>query len=252
MNEMHEANRKGWDAVSPGWQRGIDRRKHWRKYPEDPSLAFSTRELAHLSEMTGKKVCVLGSGDNLAVFALAGMGAQVTSVDISQTQLDIAQQRSKELNLSIDFIRSDVIDLSEIPDESFDLVYTGGHVAVWVSDIELYYNEACRIIKPYGLFIVYEYHPFRKLWAEDSKGLRLEIGYFDQGPHKYDRSEEAPEKGPLPSFEFHWAVSDLVTAFLEAGLSLVEMAEERDQPQRWESAPMTGLPANLLLVGRKQ
>jgi SAM-dependent methyltransferase len=252
MNEMHEANRKGWDAVSPGWQRGIDRRKDWRRYPEDPSLAFTPRELEHLSEMTGKKVCVLGSGDNLAVFALAGMGARVTSVDISQTQLDIAKQRSKELSLSIDFVRSDVIDLGEIPGESFDFVYTGGHVAVWVSDIALYYNEASRIIKPDGLFIVHEYHPFRRLWAEDPNGLRLEVGYFDQGPHKYDRSEEAPEKGPLPSFEFHWTVSDLVTALLGARLSLVEMTEEGDQPQGWESAPMTGLPANLLLVGRKR
>src|SRR5215471_11031463 len=50
-------------------------------------------ELAWLRDVAGKKVAVLGSGDNQVVFALAGMGAVVTSIDISQQLIEIALTR---------------------------------------------------------------------------------------------------------------------------------------------------------------
>lgn len=90
MNPIHEANRKGWDAASPGWQAMIEERVNWRNCPSDPTIALSREELDHLGDVSDKAACVLGSGDNLVVFALAGMGARVTSVDISQNQLDTA------------------------------------------------------------------------------------------------------------------------------------------------------------------
>ena len=93
--------------------------------------------MRHLGNLEYKKVCVLGSGDNLATFALAGLGAQVTSVDISQAQLDVGAIRAKQLGLQVDFVQADVCDLSAVTLE-FDVVYTGGHVAVWVSDLQKY------------------------------------------------------------------------------------------------------------------
>lgn len=254
MNAMHEANRKGWDAASQNWQATIEDRVDWRKCPEDPTIALSQEELDHLGGVSGKDVCVLGSGDNLVVFALAGMGARITSVDISQNQLDVGAERAVELGLDISFLRADVVDLSVLEDETFDLVYTGGHVAVWVSDLKRYYSEACRVIRKGGRFMVSEYHPFRRLWQESPDELKIESTYFERGPHQYDRSEDVPgtPAGSLPSYEFHWTVSDYVTALMGAGCALEAIDEFGDKIERWESAPMTGLPYYLLLVGRKR
>jgi len=119
--------------------------------------------LEYLDGLSGTRVCVLGSGDNQVVFALAGLGAAVTSVDISQNQLDIAMKRSDELGLMVSFVRADVTDLSSLATASFDVVYTGGHVAVWVADLAKYYSEAARILRPNGLYVVNEYHPFRRI-----------------------------------------------------------------------------------------
>ena len=94
MNRMHEANRTGWDAVSPVWQARIEQRGMWHRCHLDPALVLDSRELAHLGSVSGRDVCVLGSGDNLVAFALAGMDARVTSVDISQAQLDRAASRA--------------------------------------------------------------------------------------------------------------------------------------------------------------
>ena len=286
---MHEANRRSWDAVSAQWQAGIDAKVDWRSIPDDIRIALDDVELKYLGDVSGRSVCVLGSGDNLVVFALAAAGARVTSVDISQAQLDIAAGRADELGLAIDFHRADVTELGglggpdgpggpAVPDElsdsgpgghvdqdestgvGFDIVYTGGHVAVWVSDLERYYGEAIRILKPGGLFMVNEYHPFRRIWKHSAGSLKQEYHYYDHGPFTYDRSEDLTEvsgqsipPGPLPSYEFHWTVSDMVRAMLEGGCELTAMEEYGDGHQDWEGdAPLEKLPANLLLMGRKK
>ena len=182
MNRMHEANRRGWDAVSAGWQAAVERNVDWRRCPEDPTIALGKRELDLLGKVAGKDICVLGSGDNLAVFALAGLGARVTSVDISRVQLDKAACRADELCLDIAFLRTDVVDLRALGGESFDLVYTGDHVAVWVSDLSGYYAEASQILRRGGTFIIKEYHPFRRLWQDTPDRLELKCGYFQRGP----------------------------------------------------------------------
>jgi hypothetical protein len=43
-----------------------------------------------------------------------------------------------------------MVDLSGQGDATFDAVYTGGHVAAWVSDLRRSYGEAERILKSDG------------------------------------------------------------------------------------------------------
>ena len=253
MNDYHEANRKGWDAVSPGWQAKVDKNRNWRKCPSEPLTFLNPIEQRFLKDIACQQACVLGSGDNIIVFALAGLGAKVTSVDISQTQLDIAAGRASELGLDISFVRADVTDLSDIEDESFDVVYTGGHVAVWVSDLIKYYGEAGRILRPGGLFFVNEYHPFRRPWKETPDRLELEFNYFDRGPAQYDRSEDVnAAPGTYPSYEFRWTVSDFVNALLDSGCELLLLEEFGDRQPDWTPIPVAGLPGSLILAGRKK
>ena len=280
VNEYHERNRRGWDAVSDGWQAGIERRGVWRQCHRDPRLVFADQEIRWLQNVPGQRVAVLGSGDNLAVFALAGMGARVTSVDISQAQLNTAERRAHELELDIDLVRADVTDLGALATGSFDLVYTGGHVALWVSDLPLYYREAARILKPGGLLVINEYHPFRRIWASQMDRLERESSYLERGPFEYDRAAEliirhdregcaarsddgsgvgvttdgASDPAPvgLPSYEFHWTIADYVSALMGSGCTLLCLDEFGDEPEGWEEAPLTGLPRCLLLVGRKE
>jgi len=125
---------------------------------------------------------------------------------------------------------------------------------VWVSNLARYYREACRILKRGGLFLVNEYHPFRRIWKPNAERLEREIGYFDRGPVQYDRAEDTggAVAGPLPSYEFHWTVSDYVTALLAAGCELLSLQEFGQGRQDWETAPLEGLPESLMLVGRKR
>ena len=98
-NHVHSANKDRWEAASEHWRQAADSRGLWRRCSTEPELVLSDKELHYLAGIVGKRVCVLGSGDNQVVFALAGLGAFVTSVDISHNQLQVGQQRSRELLL---------------------------------------------------------------------------------------------------------------------------------------------------------
>ena len=253
-DRIHAANRKRWDAAARRWAERAESRGLWRRCAQNPELVLCEKELAFLGDIAGKSVCVLGSGDNQVVFALAGLGALVTSVDISQNQLDIAKERSKTLDLQISFVRSDVVDLSALQQASFDVVYTGGHVAVWVADLFKYYAEAARILRPHGLFIVNEYHPFRRIWRESQKQMIVESPYLQRGPFEYDMDEDIlrPKAGSMKSYEFHWTIADYLNAVLAAGFRLAFVDEYGEQVDDWEGAPMHGLPEFLLIAAQKE
>jgi SAM-dependent methyltransferase len=252
-NKIHEVNRKRWDAGSEQWAKGADSRGLWRRCPSEPELVLSDKELEYLADIRGKRVAVLGSGDNQVVFALAGLGGIVTSVDISKNQLDVAERRARELGLPVSFIRADVTDLSAIDSGTFDAVYTGGHVAVWVSDIDAYYAEAARILRPDGLFVVAEYHPFRRIWKESPDQLAVESPYFERGPFEYDVSEDIlrPKPGNLISYEFHWTIADTINAVLKSGCRLLKVDEFGNDVADWEGAPLHGLPEFFLIIAQK-
>jgi SAM-dependent methyltransferase len=216
-------------------------------------LAFDAAELKWLTGVAAKRVAVLGSGDNQAVFALAGLGAKVMSVDVSERQLKVARDHAAVLGLQVEFLRADVVDLSGLADGSFDFVYTGGHVAIWVSDLRRYYGEATRILKPGGRLLVSEYHPFRRVWRRSREKLEVEFNYFNRGPHRSVTGADVLYGGAdeVEQFQFRWTVADYFAAVLASGCELIDVEEFGDACEQWEGAPMTGLPAALLLIGQR-
>lgn len=108
---------------------------------------------------------------------------------------------------------------------------------------------------PSGRLVVSEYHPVRRIWDDTKRGLEIRFNYFDLGPHQYDRAEDIPDAvpGSLPSYEYHWTISQYLMAVLNAGCELVAVEEFGDQPEAREQGPsLAGLPRCLLIVARRK
>ena len=253
MHDQHEANRKRWNIASASYAAMGDRHGNWRKVAREPGWAFLPEELAILGDVTGQRACVLGSGDNLAVFALAGMGAEVTSVDISEAQIKVARRRAETLGLDVHFLRADVMEIDELASDHYDIVHTSRHIANWVSDLRAFYRQAVRILKPGGLFLVTEYHPLRRIFKNGPKRLEVESSYLDRGPLHTKVSEELfdPKAGELEQFEYNWTIADFYAAMTEPGCTLVALDEIGDEAEDWEASDFRGLPQVILLAARK-
>jgi len=261
-SEMHEANRRYWDTAAPRW-RELDE-EDWRRCPEQPSIALEGNVLDMIGEfvgtLAGKPACVLGSGDNYAAFALAGLGAVVTSIDISEQRLRVAEARAGILGLAIDFVRSDAADLKSIRDAQYELVCSTNGFFVWIADLIRLYSEVSRVLKPGGYYICYDIHPFMRPW-KDQTTIEMEKPYFQTGPI------QSEEQGQT-TYEFHWTLGDIINSLLGSGLVLRRILETTAQDSRfwkgasygrgtddslldWNTNPRAGLPTWLTIVAQR-
>ncbi|MBT3274473.1 MAG: class I SAM-dependent methyltransferase [Spirochaetales bacterium] len=223
-----------------------------------PEIVFHSAVYRDIQDMLRenpiKKVCVLGSGDNLAVFAFHFLGLDVTSVDISENQIANARSIADRYNLDIEFVVSDILDLSAIKNSEFDLVYTSNGVLTWIDDLLRMFREAGRVLKEGGFYMMYDVHPCQRPWKDDQ--LIISKPYFDVGPQQLDGNDGAKT--------FHWKTEDIVNSLIEAGFRLQFLHELcsgdtketgnmwRDEQELelndWKVNPLAALPAWLEVV----
>jgi SAM-dependent methyltransferase len=264
MDEMHTAKQRYWDRIARDWRELRDRDRLWQMLPQQPELAFDGEALAMIrqfaGDLQGKQAIVVGSGDNYLAFALAGMGAKVTSTDISAQQLEIARQRAVNLGLDITFHQADAASPEGLPDGAYDLACSSNGFFVWISKPSLVFQQVFRVLKPGGLYIFYDVHPFQRPWKDQADPLEMAKPYAETGPF------ENKEAGQV-SFEFNWRLSDLLNPLLESGLVIRKLAEtsakarfwqdfsyEPGNDERlldWHNNPRAGLPAWLTVTAQK-
>ncbi len=172
-------------------------------------------------------MCIIGSGDNLAAYAFAGLGAEVTSTDISEERLKLSARRAEKLGLSIDFVRADAASLEFAGDSTFDLVCSTNGFFVWIADVAGVFREVSRILKPGGSYVFYDIHPFMRPWKDQVSPIEMEKSYWETGPFRVSEEE---------SYEFHWTLSDLLNPLWEAGLTITRIVESRADSRFWQGS----------------
>jgi ubiquinone/menaquinone biosynthesis C-methylase UbiE len=106
----------------------------------------------------GDRVLDAGAGPGRFSMVAAGGGAKVTVLDISDKQLELAQQKINEAGLTGQiekYVRGDICDLSVFPDASFDMVICFGGALSYVCERrQQAANELIRVAKPGGAILV--------------------------------------------------------------------------------------------------
>ncbi len=102
---------------------------------------------------TGKAI-ELGCGTAPIARWLAGRGWSVTGVDVSPTAIEMA--RAQTDTDDVEFIVSDVTNMAEVKDGTFDLAVDGlcSHYITEVDDRTTFLRETYRILKPGGCFVL--------------------------------------------------------------------------------------------------
>lgn len=260
MNGYVDQVRKWWDDTADSdWYMSLRSEEKIRGVMDEPWSAFhpGVRDVMErmVTGFSGKRVLLPSSGDNHAAFALAKMGARVTSADISSRQLFHGEKIASAHGLEIEFVQDDTMRLSKIPDGEFDLVYISNGTLTWINNLEGMYENFARVLKKGGAAIMYDIHPFgRPFSCEAWENPRVVKDYDDT----------------LPSC--HWRVSDILNAQAKAGFWMAEMQElkardasywfkydelitktpdELRDINDWRKNPMAALPAWICIAARK-
>src|SRR3954471_4262384 len=102
----------------------------------------------------GLAVLDLGCGDGTTALPAARRGADVLGVDIARNLVEAGNRRAKEAGLTnLTFQEGDACDLSELADESFDLVLSvfGAMFAPRPFDVA---KEMVRVARPGGRVVM--------------------------------------------------------------------------------------------------
>jgi len=116
------------------------------------------KELQLLGSLKDKKILVLGFGTGRAVIAFEKAGANCVGIDISSTQVEIAEQNAKEHNCNPTFLKSSFNDLSIFQQDEFDYAFSA-YALQYAENLNHVFSQVSHILKPTGRFAFSLDHP---------------------------------------------------------------------------------------------
>ena len=177
--------------------------------------------------MAGKQVLGLASGGGQQCPVFAALGANVTSFDNSQKQLEMDELVAKREGMdNLRTICGDASDLSVFADNTFDLIF---HPVsnLFMPDVRPVWREAYRVLKPGGVMLAGFLNPifyiFDTLKAEKGEvDVRYKLPYADKNVPEMLRLQ-MDNNNPL---EFGHSLSDQIGGQLEAGFVITGFYED--------------------------
>jgi len=153
--------------------------------------------------------------------SLARMGAAVTGLDFSDQAIDTARALSQEINTQATFICCDVYSAPASLNNQFDGVFTSYGTIGWLPDLQAWANTIVRCLKPGGVFVMADFHPF--IWMFDSAIQQITYSYFNRETiFETEEGTYAQPDAPLQHTAISWnhPISDILNALIQAGLRI--------------------------------
>ncbi|GAB3399909.1 class I SAM-dependent methyltransferase [Flindersiella endophytica] len=187
ISEHAARNQADWDARSDGYQAA-----HGPQLAVHNGLAWGVwqipeTELDVLGDVRGLDVLEFGCGAAQWSIGLAGKGARVTGLDLSERQLAHARNAMTAAGLDFPLVHASAEDVP-LPDESFDVVFCD-HGALSFTDPYRSIPEATRLLRPGGLLAFSHTSPLIELcWPADADEPTesLSRDYFSMYKLEYD------------------------------------------------------------------
>ena len=221
MSKMTQANKQGWDGLAE---------THYQNYHIDKLISGTPllNELItkEVGDVKGKSLVHLLCHIGTDTLSWALLGAKVTGIDISPESLKYARLLANRMGIEADFIESDVMDVREKVQEKYDIVFSSTGVLCWLPDIQRYAQTVRHLLHPRGIFYIFDGHPFRSVLLDDSGSLgsiTIQGDYFRKEAWQYDHMGDYTDpdlKVPVNSYEWHWTIGEIVTAFCDAGMRI--------------------------------
>jgi SAM-dependent methyltransferase len=175
-----------------------------------------------LPELDGKHVLHLACGTGEATADLRSLGALVSGIDPSAEALAVARERAPDAA----FFQAELHELPlQLRRRRFSLVYAGEGALAQVPEPALL---AAAALRKNGRLVVCDHHPV--IDCVDAVDLRWRESYFEEGRLQLGR---------------------IVTAFVGAGLTLVELDELPPPAKEHGGRHDPRIPAEFLLVATK-
>ena len=243
MADYLDLNRANWDDRVPAHLASPD--YHVQQFIDDPQyLSEVVRfDLPLLGDIAGLRGVHLQCHIGTDTVSLARLGASMTGLDFSGRAVAAAREFAAAAGADVAFVESDVYAAADVLGSGrFDLVFTGIGALTWLPDVRAWARVVAALLRPGGRLFIRDGHPM--LWTlEDGRDddlLVVRYQYFETAeplvfdePGTYVATDAVIGHGVTHSWNH--GVGEIVTALLEAGLTLTGLVEHDSVP--WEALP---------------
>ena len=261
-DQADEQNRMAWDSFRRQRDEGLVNIR-----PDSAGDILAGRRFLYpenlelVGGVQGKRLLDMGGGDGTEMLEWARAGAIVTGVDNSPVQLASALRNAERLGVECRLVQADLLRLPEdLLQGEFDIVFSAW-VEAWVGDLDGWFANAWRALKPGGRFLLNGGHPVSQYVQEMEQGDPLRDSYFNEGPYFLDESPGDPWNpagdpgNPLTTIEWGHTLGSLVTAVAEAGLRIDTLLELPDTDETRSDYGIEygvkGRPGRIILAATK-
>jgi 2-polyprenyl-6-hydroxyphenyl methylase / 3-demethylubiquinone-9 3-methyltransferase len=154
-------------------------------YVRDEAAQRFGRDPKKLDSMKGLRMLDIGCGGGLLSEPLARLGASMTGVDPSETNIEAAKQHAGQSGLAIDYRCTTAEGLAEAG-EQFDIVLAM-EVVEHVADVPLFVQSCAAMVKPGGLMIAATLNRTLKSFALAIVGAEYILRWLPVGSHRWDK-----------------------------------------------------------------
>jgi SAM-dependent methyltransferase len=241
--EYLDVNRANWDDRVPAHVASADYAV--RRFTEDPGFISGVVRFDQplLGDVTGLRAVHLQCHIGTDTVSLARLGASVTGLDFSGPAVAAARELAAAAGADAAFVQADVYEAADVLEPgSFDLVYTGIGALCWLPSVRRWAQVVAALLRPGGRLFIRDGHPmlFALEDPRDDGLLVVRYPYFEQArPQVFDDGGTYVDSDAVfehnVTHEWNHGIGEIVTALLDAGMTVTALAEHDSVP--WNALP---------------
>ncbi len=256
MDEISRANSRAWDKeeeTGSWWSKIVDESLIAKAREGNLELRITTERTVPQSwskRLKDKSVLVLCGGGGQQTPLIAAYGGDVTSIDISENQIEKDREALSRYSLEAKTIVGDVLSLP-FEDESFDAIVNPISLN-FVSDLNKAYSEIDRVLKKGGVFMMGIANPVLYIFDEKKMEKKLKVKYTL--PFSADKSlSEREYKKRIErndTIEFSHTLESIITPLLRRGFVIEDFFTDRALSEPTDSYISDAFLSFLFVKGR--
>jgi SAM-dependent methyltransferase len=195
-------------------------------------------EAGEVGDVAGRRLVHLQCHIGLDTISLASRGALATGLDFSDEAIEAARGFARRAGREVRFVQSDIYDAPVALGKTYEIAYVTWGAIYWLPDIFRWAKVVADLLEPGGFLYLAESHP-ATLCLEQIEG-RLVPHYAWRTARDVPIVTDEPitytgDARPLThtrTYEWIHPLSEIVTALMQAGLTLAWLHEHELLPYR--------------------
>lgn len=242
--DMIQHNREAWNRLSDAgilWGVPVDaetiakaRNGIWQVHLAGQQPVPHTW-FGNSGDIKEKDILCLASGGGQQAPILAAAGANVVSLELSDSMLAKDRSVADKNNLILRCEQGSMTDLSRFPDSSFDIIFLPVALT-YIPDVHVVWRESARVLRAGGRLLAGMINPLVNLFeeneGEDGVGLQVinTLPFAEVEALPKIEKDAAIARGM--SFVWSHTLEDLIGGQLSAGFRILEFTEARRSDPR--------------------